>query len=197
MKRQTKIEIGVFVLIVTLGVSLRLLFRDVPNFAPIAALALFAGYFFRSWLTAFTVPLCVMMISDMQIGGYHPWLMLVVYGMLALPVTTRGLVRRYFQVARPKSRSVVVPVIGLLTCSIGMSVLFFLVTNFAHWLFFPGMYDLTFAGLVQCYLQALPFFRHTLTGDMFFAFALFGSYALAVNLGRLHECQGHVAVETR
>jgi hypothetical protein len=55
-------------------------------------------------------------------------------------------------------------------------VLFFLVTNFAHWWFF-GMYAHTVAGLIECYVQALPFFRYTLTGDGLFAGMFFGAYA--------------------
>ena len=45
--------------LITAGVALRLVFRDVPNFAPVAALALFAGYYFRNAGWALLVPLSV------------------------------------------------------------------------------------------------------------------------------------------
>ena len=89
MKRQNILELAVFVLLVGAGVSLRIRLHDIPNFAPVAAMALFAGYFFRSWLVALCVPLAVMAISDTVIGG-HDWRrMAVVYGMLAAPVALR------------------------------------------------------------------------------------------------------------
>ena len=69
---------------------------------------------------------------------------------------------------------------GLLGCSLGASVWFFLATNFAHWVFYD-MYAKTAAGLLQCYAAALPFFRYTLAGDLGFACLLFGGYALAAS----------------
>jgi hypothetical protein len=44
-----------------------------------------------------------------------------------------------------------------------------------------GIYEHTFAGMLHCYVQAIPFFRYTLAGDLFFAVALFGSYAVAMS----------------
>jgi len=32
-----------------------------------------------------------------------------------------------------------------------------------------------------CYSQAIPFFRHTLMGDLVFTFAFLGSYAVALH----------------
>ncbi|MBT3891173.1 MAG: hypothetical protein HOF72_11150 [Planctomycetaceae bacterium] len=42
------------------------------------------------------------------------------------------------------------------------------------------MYPNNMSGLLLCYSQAIPFFRHTLMGDLFFAFAFLGSYAVAL-----------------
>ncbi len=63
------------------------------------------------------------------------------------------------------------------------SILFFLVTNLGVWLWF-GTYGPGFDGLWHCYVAAIPFFRYTLAGDMFFATVLFGSYALALTTTR-------------
>ena len=57
------------------------------------------------------------------------------------------------------------------------SVLFFVASNFAVWLF-SGMYTLDGAGLTRCYTAALPFFRNTLLGDALWTSLLFGTYAL-------------------
>ena len=64
-------EAVAFVLLVGSGAAMRLACHELPNFAPVAAMALFAGYFFRSALVAACVPLTVMAISDWFLGGYH------------------------------------------------------------------------------------------------------------------------------
>ena len=69
---------------------------------------------------------------------------------------------------------------GLVTCSLAMSLLFFLTTNLGVWLWF-NTYERSVAGLLQCYVQALPFFRYTLSGDLIFACLLFGSHAFAMH----------------
>jgi len=181
VKRQHLLEGVLFVLLVFVGAQVRILLQDLPNFAPVAALALFAGYFFRSWLLALCLPLSVMAISDLVIGGYDWRMMAVVYGMLAVPVAFRTLLRRHLSLDQGGLKSASLAMTGLVGCSLGASVLFFLTTNFGSWLWF-SMYPHTTAGLIQCYAMAVPFFRYTLCGDLFFAVALFGGYALAAQL---------------
>lgn len=168
----------VFAALVAAGAGLRLVFRDIPNFAPVVALALFAGYYFRSAVVAICVPLAVMAISDWFLGGYGWTMMALVYGMLAFPVLLRGWLRRTFRFDRPGIVGSFTPAAGLIGCSLLSSVLFFVVTNFGVWLWF-GAYEPSFAGLVHCYAAAIPFFRHTLAGDLAFSVVLFGSYAAA------------------
>ncbi len=142
-----------------------------PNFAPINAIALFAGaYLADRKLFAFAVPLCAMLLSDtvleMLTGwGFHSG-MWVVYGTMTL-ITVLGL--RFIQ--KPSLLTV-----GATT--LAASVLFFVLTNCAVWAS-SGMYAHTFAGLQTCFVAALPFFQNSLLGDMFYSTVLFGSVALA------------------
>ena len=189
MNRRMVLEIGVFVLLVAAGATARIYFRSLPNFAPIAALALFAGYFFRSHLVAMLAPLTAMTASDTVLGGYEWQMMLVVYGMLTLPVAFRTVLRKHLRIERGHVSRNLSAVGGLLGCSLASSVLFFLATNFAWWPW-TEMYEHSFAGLMHCYAQGLPFFRYTLMGDLFFAVVLFGGYALAVNLGWIAALSG-------
>ena len=176
MKRTTIEQGAVLAILVAAGVGLRFYFQDIPNFAPVAAVALFAGFFFRSRLLAATAPLSVMLITDFFIGGYQPLLMVTVYGLLALPVFMRGMLRQHFLQGETTSAAAA-SVLGLLLCTLAASVLFFVATNFVTWLTTPW-YPRTAAGLWQCYANAVPFFRYTLAGDMSFATVLFGSYAV-------------------
>jgi hypothetical protein len=58
------------------------------------------------------------------------------------------------------------------------SVSFFVVSNFAVWAGWNG-YPKTISGLMTCYVAGVPFFRHTLLGDMLYTAVTFGLPALA------------------
>ena len=116
---------------------------------------------------------------------------LLVYGMLAFPVLLRAPMRRMFRFDHPGLAGTAAPLAGLVGCSLLSSVLFFVVTNFGSWLWF-GSYAPTLSGLGHCYLAAVPFFRHTVAGDLAFSIVLFGSYATAhvFSAARLPAHQG-------
>ena len=104
MQRKAWIETAVFAGLVLAAAAARITFRELPNFAPIAAMSLFAGYYFRSPLVAIAVPLAAMLLSDMVLGGYEWQMMLVVYGMLVLPVAFRGPLRRWLRIEKGAAR---------------------------------------------------------------------------------------------
>ena len=56
---------------------------------------------------------------------------------------------------------------------VSCSLIFFVATNFAVWLF-SGLYPLDLQGLAQCYVAALPFLEMTVMGDLFWTAILFG-----------------------
>jgi len=144
------------------AVMLRLLPHP-ANFAPVAAVAIFGGAMLPRKL-ALWVPLSAMMISDAVIGFYN--IMLVIWGCYALIALASSLWLR-----KPTFRR------GA-ALTVSASIFFFIVTNFAVWAA-GGMYAHTWAGLVQCYNMALPFFRNTALSDAFYTASLFGLYALA------------------
>ena len=74
-----------------------------------------------------------------------------------------------------RHRRTIVPVTGM---AFAASVLFFVVSNLGVWAL-DSMYPKTFAGLVTCYVAAIPFFGSTLAGSLFYTAVLFGSFALA------------------
>ncbi len=134
-----------------------------PNFTPIAAMALFGGaYFGRRWL-AFVAPIAAMLLSD-AIIGFHSG-MLFVYASVALIVLLGQLA-----LSRPT-------VLRVGTAALASSVLFFVITNFGTWLL-SGMYPMTLSGLAACYVAAIPFFQNTVAGDLFYSALLFGGFAL-------------------
>lgn len=61
--------------------------------------------------------------------------------------------------------------------ALSASVSFFLVSNFAVWAL-TDLYPKTLAGLMTSYTLAIPFFRSTVAGDLFFTAVFFTSAAL-------------------
>lgn len=178
MSREVRSAV-VFCLLVTIGVVMRIALQHLPNVAPVAALALFAGYYFRSSAVAFAVPISVMLISDRIIGGYEGPVMFAVYAALSLPVAFRWLVRN--NVSFGSLGSTIKSAVTVTGCGLVGSLMFFVFTNLAVW-GFSDLYSMNVAGLISCFTQALPFFRYTVMGDVCFATAIFGSYALVTQL---------------
>lgn len=160
-------EIVLAVLLVALGVMLRLL-PHWPNFAPVTALALFGGCYFSKRL-ALMVPLSVMLISDFFLGFYEWPVALAVYGSFMAAVALGSLLKHKKQWP------------WIAGGSLMSSLIFFAATNLAVWAFTPW-YAKTFSGLAQCFVLALPFWRNTLLGDLFYTGVFFAGYEL-ISLG--------------
>jgi hypothetical protein len=156
-----KTKLLIALLLVAIGVAGRL----VPhpwNFAPVAATGLFAGTYLGGRY-ALAVPLLGLFISDLFIGFYGLPVLLAVY----LSFGLSGLIG--LAIRKHKSAETVIG--GSLLASVS----FYLISNFAVWKFTP-YYAPDLTGLTQSYVLALPFFRNTLIGDLFFTLALFGAY---------------------
>jgi hypothetical protein len=156
-------------LLVALGLFSRVLPHP-ANFAPIAGIALFAGIYLPKKL-AIIVPLVAMALSDFIIGTYQWQIMLTVY--LAFIVT--GLIGLVIK-NNNKFRTV-------LGGTLLASIIFFISTNWAVWAF-GTMYPHTLNGLLQSYLMALPFFRNTILGDLFYVGVLVGGMELILKVNK-------------
>jgi len=141
------------------------------NFAPVGAIALFAGATFADRRAAMLVPLATMFAGDTLLelltgNGYHS-LMPVIYATYALIVLLGMLLR--------DRRDSPLHIAG---GAVAGATLFFITSNFAVWTI-STVYPKTFAGLVACFVAAIPYFERTLTSDLLFSAMFFGVYALA------------------
>jgi len=162
-KRGKIIEFSIAIAFIFIGISLRLLPHP-PNFAPIAAIALFGGVYLSKKLSL-SLPVLVLLISDIFLGFYQFSLMLFVYGSFLLCVVLG------FWLKKHKKWHIV------LGTSLFGSLIFFFLTNFSVWAF-TSWYPKSFSGIIQCYLMALPFFKNTAMGDLFYITVFFGTYEL-------------------
>jgi|SRR3989344_929145 len=171
-----KLKLIISLILIALGVATRLL-PHFWNFTPIAAIALFAGVYLNR-RTAVILPLAAMLTGDLLIGFYAWPIMISVYGSFILTGLIGSMVKKQ------KSFETI------LAATIFSSVLFYLITNYAVWQFSPW-YEKSFAGLIESYTLALPFFRATLIGDLFYVGVFFGSYELVklLMLGKLNFTQ--------
>ncbi len=153
-----------FLLIIVVVSIIARIIPHIPNTAPIAALSLFIGANLKGW-GKYLIPLAVMLVADTIVGFYNPAVMIAVYAsFLTIVLIGEKIAASY------RARTI-------FGGALLGSVLFFIVTNFAVWLF-TGMYPLTLAGLALCFTLALPFFGYTLAGDLAWSGIFFGGYAL-------------------
>jgi hypothetical protein len=165
----------VFCLLVAIGVVGR---WGQPQWSitPLAAAAMFAGFYFAQRGVAMLVPIVILTISNLALPQYDSFpVMLSVYFAMALPVFIGELMRRIK--TWPAAMF-----FGLLAALVP-SFAFYLLTNFAVWAF-ENHYPHTLDGMSQCYVAAIPFFRWMAAGDLVYTAILFGCYAVAQQFDR-------------
>jgi len=140
-----------------IGVAARFL-PHAPNFSPVIAIALFGGVYLRR-SQALWVPLALMMVSDIFLGLHatipFTWTSILLASLIGLWV-----------------RKSATPV-RILSGAALSAIVFFAITNFGAWLAF---YPQTGAGLKECFILAIPFFRMSLASALVYAVVLFGAY---------------------
>jgi len=162
----------IYYLLILFGVLTRFL-PHLPNFTAVGAVALFSGYYTKNKKLALVLPLVIMFLSDWKIGFYQWQIMASVYLSLAIVALLGVLIRqkKWF--------------FALPTSLLG-TIIFFLLTNGAVWLF-TGWYPHNFAGLIASLAAGLPFLKNSFLGDLTYTFALFGAAELATLLAKKTE----------
>ncbi|MEK6628187.1 MAG: DUF6580 family putative transport protein [Bdellovibrionota bacterium] len=128
------------------------------NFTLVGGALLFAGSYFKDKKISFTLMLSALLVSDLVIG-FHDQMPSVYLSYLII-------VGLGFFLAGNTNR------VKILGFSFLGSFLFYAITNFAVWL--QGtLYPMTFAGLMDCYVMAIPFYRNQLISDILSSLAIF------------------------
>lgn len=163
-------DLSVFSLLVAIGVAGR---WGQPEwcFTPTAAATIFAGWYFSRLGIAALVPVAILGVSDLALESHNSvGVMVATYLSMVVPVLLGRWLRTSDGAARSFAR--------LAVCGLLPAMLFWIVSNFAVWAF-ESDYEKSFAGLMQCYWMAVPFFRSMVAGDIFYLTILVGCAALA------------------
>jgi hypothetical protein len=141
-------------IIITFGILSRVIVHT-PNFTPVLALALFGGMYLKG-RQGLWVPLVLMALSDIVIGFHDT--MVYTWGSILI-ISFIGLWLKEHKT-----------VLNVALASVISSILFFMVTNFGAYL---SLYPHTLAGLQECYIAAIPFYRSMLASTLAYSLILF------------------------
>jgi len=149
------------------------------NVTPIGAMALFGGAYFSRKYFAFIIPILALFISDLVLN--NTILRVFFPDHTGIVFFSQYMIWTYVAFAAIVGLGILflkkITPVKLIGGSLLGSTIFFLISNFGAWLQFP-MYPKSFSGLISAYAAALPFFRTSILGDLFFVLVLFGSYYL-------------------
>ena len=174
MKKINLTYIGVIALI--LFASFTRIIPHMPNFSPIGAMALFGGAYLSNKYYAFIIPILSLWLSDIIINNFilnyydqFTWF----YPGFIWQYASFGIIilMGYFLLKKITLKKV-------LMTSIGSSLIFFVITNFGVWAS-GSMYPLNVNGLISCFVLAIPFYKGTLLGFLFYSSFLFGVFEMS------------------
>lgn len=160
LRSESQFENYIGIALVVFGILMRL-GPHPGNFAPVTAIALFSGVVLAPQIALF-LPLTIMIASDLILGPHA--LYPLTWGSFFLISLLGVFIRRDVKLSK------------IAYGSLGASTVFYLITNLGVFIF-QNMYEKSWQGLGQCYLMALPFFRNSLLGDLFYTAILFGVFA--------------------
>ncbi|HEY0677940.1 MAG TPA: DUF6580 family putative transport protein [Chitinophagaceae bacterium] len=170
-----------FLLVFLLLIVVAALYRVIPGrplgFAPHLAMALFGGAVIKDKKWAFALPVFSLFISDLlyqflysnglsDTPGFYEgqWLNYLWF----VAITCLGFTMRNFKAGNIISYSFLTPTV------------YFLLSNFSVWIGGGGLQrPKTFGGLMQCYIDGLPFYRGAILATVVFSALFFGTYFLA------------------
>jgi len=132
--------------------------------SPVGATALYAGAY-GSNRSSWAVPLLPLFVAALLFGFYEPVVMAFVFAGFALS-TFAG---RWLLRGKRNYKSFGGAV------ALGATI-FYVVSNFSNWL--VGYYPPTMAGLIQCYVNGLPYLGQAVLADAAYCFVLFGLHHL-------------------
>ncbi|NLR78577.1 DUF6580 family putative transport protein [Chitinophaga eiseniae] len=153
----------------------------IAMFSPVGAMALFGGASFSQKWKSYAFPLLALFISDIVLmqffhrqyaegllykgwmWNYASFILIVLLGQLVIKKASVG---------------------NILISAVGAAFIHFLVSNFGVWIsgstnLLTGQpYTKDLAGISSCYIQAIPYMKYALVGNLIYCTIFFGSFEL-------------------
>lgn len=165
--------------ILLLMIVIAALYRVIPRpfgFAPQYAMALFAGSVIKDKKWAFAFPILSMFISDLL------YQVLFTYGLSPIQGFYSGQITNYLLFAGLTLIGFLmkkITVANVVLYSAFACIAYFVASNFLVWQFGGGWgRPHTFAGLMLCYIDGLPFLSWSFISTLLFSGILFGAWKL-------------------
>ena len=166
----------IFIAGAILLIAISRLMPHLPNFTPVAAMALFGGAMLSNKKWAYIITIAALLISDLLVNTIlysdtnfvayfkEPYVWSIYFSFIVTVFLGSKMGNQ------PSALK-----IGAF--SISSSLIFWTLTNFACW---PGnpLYTQDLNGLATCYVAAIPFLGN-IAGDLFYSALLFGTFYLA------------------
>ncbi len=188
IKLNTKINkneipaIYIFAVILFLSAALFRIFSILPNVSPVMAIALLGPVIFPSKKMGFLIPIAIMFVSDLLLGLHSTMpFVYISFGITALMgLRLKGMLNKKSENFGSDNGKMTGKIwFSVATASVLGSIVFFVFTNFGVWLV-SGMYAHNSIGLIQCFTNALPFFRNSLWSNLGFTMVMFAPYYFIV-----------------
>jgi hypothetical protein len=165
------IAIALFLTIFT-----RVYFKIGPNIEIVTALSLASGYFFKNKKFSIFVPLILMYFSDLIIGNNNIYLFTWT-GFLVAPILGVVASKLKFKKLNTFANAIIIS-----TSSGILSVIeFYLWTNFGV-VMMSSMYTKDIVGLLQSYINALPFLSNQLKANIVYIPLVFTAIIAILNI---------------
>jgi hypothetical protein len=164
----------VLILMIVAAAAFRLLsfkYKELSNFTPVGAIALFGGAYFTDKWKAYLVPLLTLFLSDIALNYLYTSKLVIwysgsvwVYLCFAIMVFIGSLIKKAH-------------VANVLIASLASVAVHWLIIDMP-WLY-GTLYPHTWAGYGQSLMAAIPFEKNMILGDIVFGLILFGGFELA------------------
>lgn len=178
MNKKIELKFGALIGIIII-IALSRLIPNMPNFSPMAAIALFCGAHFDKFWKGIAVTLFATLISDIVLNN-------TIYASMNTGFTVfyDGFIWQYLAYAAiaflGSKIFTSINKTKVLGGSLATTLVFFTISNFGAWISLP-FYSKDIAGLLSAYTAGIPFIKNTLISDLLYSSILFGGYYLLQN----------------
>lgn len=158
MKRKILILIAVYIIG---GILSRTILHLGPNVEFITAISISSAICLNNKKLALIVPISIMFLSDLIIGNSN--IFIFTWSGFLFPVILGFVLSKLIK--KQTDNKILILALFSELAGVTSSMFFFVWTNFGHWLT-TNMYTKDIGGLISCYINAIPFLKPQLAGNL-------------------------------